>query len=190
MVVQASAAEAVLGNDPARARRAIQDVQRTGRDALEETRGLLHLLRHEDQDDLPAAATPQPGLRDLTALPDRFPGMDLDLDLDVDVDPGLADRLPNGAEVSVYRVVQEAVTNVVKHSASAAARVRVHGDDEEVVVEVHDPGPALQQPQLPGGHGLVGMGERVALYGGRLQAGSRDDGGFRVVAWFPVRGSS
>jgi signal transduction histidine kinase len=178
MVVQAAAAEQVLDADADRARRALLAVQHTGRTALEETRTLLDLLR--EGEDSPA---PQPGLRDLADLAVRFP----DLEVDIDVEDDLAGDLPAGAEVSVYRVVQEALTNVLKHSKGRRATVQLRRTPDGVVVRVDDGGPRRHGRTLPGGHGLVGMSERVALYGGRLSAGADDNGGFQVTATFPVR---
>jgi signal transduction histidine kinase len=178
MVVQAAAAEQVLDADAGRARRALQAVQHTGRTALEETRTLLDLLR-EGED----ASSPQPGLRDLADLAVRFP----ELDISVRMDDDLAGDLPAGAEVSIYRVVQEALTNVLKHSTNRRATVQLLRTPDGVVVQVDDGGPPRIESTLPGGHGLVGMKERVALYGGRLSAGAVDDGGFRVTASFPGR---
>lgn len=178
MVVQAAAAEQVLDTDVGRARRALLAVQHTGRTALEETRTLLDLLR--EGDDAPA---PQPGLRDLADLAERFP----ELDISIRIEEDLADDLPAGAEVSVYRVVQEALTNVLKHSVARRATVQLRRTADGVVVQVDDDGPPRTGSALPGGHGLVGMQERVALYGGRLFAGAEDDGGFRVTASFPER---
>ena len=178
MVVQAAAAEQVLDTDADRARRALQAVQHTGRTALEETRTLLDLLR-EGED----SPSPQPGLRDLAELTERFPELAISLRMDDD----LARDLPAGAEVSVYRVVQEALTNVLKHSRGRRATVQLRRTTDGVVVQVDDSGPSRTDSALPGGHGLVGMAERVALYGGRLSAGAGDDGGFRVTASFPGR---
>lgn len=178
MVVQAAAAEQVLDTDAGRARRALLAVQHTGRTALEETRTLLNLLREGDD-----APSPQPGLRDLADLAVRFP----ELDISVHMDDDLARELPAGAEVSVYRVVQEALTNVLKHSRGRRATVQLRRTADGVVVEVDDRGPRRADDALPGGHGLLGMAERVALYGGRLSAGADDNGGFRVTASFPGR---
>ena len=180
MVVQAAAAEQVLDGDAVRARRALQAVQQTGRTALEETRTLLDLLR--DREDPPA---PQPGLRDLAELTTRFPELEISLRMEDD----LAGDLPAGAEVSVYRVVQEALTNVLKHSKGRRATVQLRRTAEGVVVEVDDSGPRRTDTALPGGHGLIGMAERVSLYGGELKAGTDGDAGFRVTATFPGRSS-
>lgn len=180
MVVQAGAAEQVLDSDRERARRAVQTVQSTGREALDETRRLLDLLRDGQETDV---VLPQPGLRELGQLDARFP----DLDIAVHIDDDLSRELPAGAEVSVYRVVLEALTNVLKHSGSRCAVVELRRTDEGVLVHVEDGGPPSGAAALPGGHGLVGMAERVALYGGQLTAGPSGHGGFRVTANFPHR---
>ena len=178
MVVQAAAAEQVLDTDAGRARRALLAVQHTGRTALEETRTLLDLLREGEE-----PPSPQPGLRDLADLAVRFP----ELDIDICMDDDLAEDLPAGAEVSVYHVVQEALTNVLKHSVARRATVQLRRTAGGVVVEVDDNGPPRTDSALPGGHGLLGMAERVALYGGQLRAGAGADGRFRVTASFPGR---
>jgi signal transduction histidine kinase len=175
MVVQASAAEQLLGPDPVRARTAMQAVQRAGRDALDETARLLDLLRQG-----PSDSVPQPGLADLPGLAARLPSLELALS----VAEGLP-SLPPGGEVNVYRVVQEALANVVKHSAASRATVSVGARDGELVVEVHDAGPARRGSGLAGGYGVLGMRERVNIYGGRLCAGPDGDGGWRVRAQFP-----
>lgn len=161
MVVQAAAAEQVLDLDPGRARRALQEVQQAGRDALLETARLLDLLREEPDD-----AAPQPGLAELEALVRETPGLQVDLDVQPSLPP-----LPPGADVSVCRIVQEALTNVLKHSASRRPRVQVAADGGCLVVRVEDPGPAQHHGRLPGGHGLVGMRERAEMYGGTFKAG-------------------
>lgn len=161
MVVQASAAEQLLDSDASRARVALGEVQRAGRDALAETARLLDLLREG-----PGDATPQPGLADLGALVRGVHGLDVRLD----VQPQLP-AVPPGAEVSACRIVQEALTNVLKHSASRRPRVQVAADGPCLVLRIEDPGPARTGEVLPGGHGLLGMRERVEMYGGSLTAG-------------------
>lgn len=175
MVVQAAAAEQVLDRDPPRARKALDEVQRAGRDALSETARLLDLLR-EGPDD----AAPQPGLTDLRSLVRAIPGLDVHLHVDEELP-----RLPPGAEVSLCRIVQEALTNVLKHSANRSPQVSVAADGPQVVVRVVDAGPVHEREPLPGGHGLVGMRERVEVYGGTLRAGPIGSG-WTVEARIPV----
>jgi signal transduction histidine kinase len=177
MVVQASAAEQVLDSDQEKARTAVREVQRAGRDALAETARLLDLLR-EGPDD----AAPQPGLADLPGIVRSAAGLDVDLHVD---DP--LPRMPAGAEVSVCRIVQESLTNVLKHSDGRRPRVTICADGADVVVRVEDPGPAQHHGTLPGGHGLVGMRERVEMYGGWLSAGPANGQGWLVEARIPAK---
>jgi signal transduction histidine kinase len=176
MVVQASAAEQVLRTDPDRAEQAVLAVQQAGRDALSETARLLDLLR-----DGPPDSAPQPGLAALEQLVDSVPGLDVDLQVE-----SALPALPPGAEVSVCRIVQESLTNVLKHSSSTRAAVRVVGGDAGVTVRVEDPGPPRRSEPLPGGHGLLGMRERVEMYGGALEAGPVHGRGWVVAASFPA----
>ncbi|MCU1589800.1 MAG: putative two-component system sensor kinase [Frankiales bacterium] len=176
MVVQAAAAEQVVRSDPERAVASTRAVQQVGRDALGEVARLLDLLR-----DGPDESSPQPGLADLSDLARDVPLLELAVSVADELPP-----LPPGAEVSVYRVVEEALANVVKHSTAAAASIRVAGDDGRVVVEVCDEGPARRGTALPGGHGVLGMEERVHMYGGRLSVGPDGRGGWQVRAVFPT----
>ncbi|MDT7546762.1 MAG: hypothetical protein QOE99_2872 [Actinomycetota bacterium] len=176
MVVQANAAEQVLRSEPDRAQAAIEAVQRAGRDALSETARLLDLLREG-----PDEAQPQPGLSQLESIVRGAPGLAVDLEVGDALPP-----LPPGAEVSLCRIVQESLTNVLKHSMSGRVRVRVAGEAAAIVVSVEDPGPARRSDALPGGHGLVGMRERVEMYGGELRAGPDRGHGWRVEAIIPA----
>ncbi|MDT7571407.1 MAG: hypothetical protein QOE05_1581 [Actinomycetota bacterium] len=176
MVVQANAAEQVLRTDPDRAAAAIAEVQQAGRAALSETARLLDLLR----DGLEESSAPQPGLVDLPSVVDAVPGLDVDLQVDAELPP-----LPPGAEVSLCRIVQESLTNVLKHSGSRSAAVRVIAADDAIVTTVEDPGPPRRADPLPGGHGLLGMRERVEMYGGSLRAGAVEGGRWVVEARIP-----
>lgn len=183
MVVQAGGAEQVLATDPARAVEAMRAVQTTGRQTIGELGSLLGVLR--DQVDEPRLA-PQPTLADLPSLLDEATANGLHVDLRVE---GTATPLQPGVELAVYRIVQEALTNTRKHGgASADASVLLRYEDGSVVAEVIDTGlPPVNG--YGGGHGLVGMRERVALYGGTLRARARDGGqGFVVTARIPLRG--
>jgi signal transduction histidine kinase len=183
MVVQAGAAEQIVGRDPDRARTAMQAVQTTGREALGEMARLLGILR---EDGAEIGLTPAPGLADLATLVDgaRRSGMDVHFQLD-----GYPRQLPPGPELSVYRIVQEALTNIRKHAGRSRAAVRVTCSDTAIVAEVNDDGPRepLAEAAVPGtGQGLIGMRERVALYGGTLIAGPSAAGGFQVRASIPI----
>jgi signal transduction histidine kinase len=177
MVVQANAAEQVLHTDPDRAGVAIAEVQRAGRSALSETARLLDLLREGAED----GSAPQPGLADLRALISAVPGLEVELQVDDELPP-----LPPGAEVSLCRIVQESLTNVLKHSGSRRAAVRIVGADNAIITVVEDPGPPRRTDALPGGHGLIGMRERVEMYGGSLHAGTATGGRWVVEARIPA----
>ena len=180
MVVQAGAAEEVLRSDPPRAVQPIREIQATGRRALAEMGSLLGVLRAGHDEVIDRA--PQPGLGDLEALVNeaRAAGLPVELEVDASLAP-----LQSGVELSVYRIVQEALTNARRHAGDARARVSVGSRDDQLVVEVVDDGPGV--PATGGsGLGLVGMRERVGVFGGSLEAGPRPAGGFRVRAAFPL----
>jgi signal transduction histidine kinase len=180
MVVQAGAAEQVLDDDPEFARAALGRIRATGREALGEMRRVLEVLR--DQADA-GALTPQPGLAGVAELVDHAVADGLRADLVVE---GAPRPLPPGLDLAAYRIVQEALTNVRRHAEAAAATVYLRYGAQDVEVEVVDDGRGvpLAVPPEPG-HGLLGMRERVALYGGRLEAGAGDVG-FRVRAVLPL----
>jgi signal transduction histidine kinase len=182
IAVRATVAGRLADEDPAHAKAALSTIEQTSRAAMTEIRRVLGVLRPAD-DDGDAAREPLPGCADLPALVDRLRGPDLEVDLDVSGAAGL----PPGVDLAVFRVVQEALTNVVKHADAARCRITVRGRTEVVRVEVVDDGPTRPVPRRPGGgHGLIGMRERVGAHGGSLTAGPRDGGGFRVVADIPV----
>jgi signal transduction histidine kinase len=181
MVVQASAASEVLKHDPARAARPLAAVEATGRQALLEMGRLVGLLR---EDDLPGLE-PQPGLEHLEALANQMTEAGLPVDLRIDGSPR---ALSPGVELSVYRIAQEALTNALKHAGPARARVTLSFDGDALVVEVLDDGVGAAEPLRASGHGLIGMRERVDLFGGTLEAGPHSQGGFAVRAYMPLRG--
>lgn len=180
MVVQADAAEEVLGRDPARAAAPLQSIQRTGREALTDLRRLLGVMQSAPDSGL----APQPGLDDLNALLARVRLTGLGVELEVQ---GEGVRLAPGVDLAAYRIVQESLTNVINHADASRAVVAVVYRASSVDLEVRDDGRAVTERRPPpGGHGLVGMAERVALYGGELQAGPDPGGGFRVRARLPL----
>jgi signal transduction histidine kinase len=180
IAVQAGAGAHVIDNDPAEAKRALQNISATSRSTLTEIRRLLGVLREEG--DQSAAYTPAPGLDDLGRLADDITQAGVPVDLHVE---GERSDVPHGVELTAYRIVQEALTNVLKHAGPATARVMVACEPGVVCVEVVDDGRGVDGRSDGTGHGLLGMRERVAVYGGTLEAGIRSSGGFRVVARLP-----
>lgn len=187
MVIQASAARRIAGHDPTAAREAAALISRTGREALSELRYVFGPVRKEDGDALGATS---PGLANLGQLISRAHRAGVPVELRVEGQPF---ELSPGADMAAYRVVQEALTNVLKHAHGSRATVIVRYGTHDVEVEVDDDGrpPAggNGRAEAGGGHGLIGMRERVALYGGRLEVGERREGGFTVHAWLPVGGA-
>jgi len=180
MVVQAEAAEAMLDGDPDRARRPLAAVQQTGRDALGELRRMLGVLR-EMADESPDLA-PQPGLSGIDELVEHVRQAGLPVSVRVEGDPR---PLPPGIDLSAYRIVQEGLTNALKHAGPASAEVVLRYGAREIELEVRDDGRGGGSGN-GGGHGLLGMRERVALYGGDLSAGPRPEGGFALTARLPL----
>jgi signal transduction histidine kinase len=182
MVVQAGGARRILDRDPARAVAAAELIERTGRAALAEMRALLGVLHSEEHPDY----APQPSLLELEALVERARGAGVPVELVVD---GERRALPTGLDLAAYRVVQEALTNVVKHAGGAPTEVSVHYRADAVEVRIADRGNGSLDARLGStGHGLVGMRERVRMYGGELHAGRRRGGGFEVRVRLPLEG--
>jgi signal transduction histidine kinase len=181
MTVQAGAAKTIAADDPEGASRAMQAVEQAGRQALDELRHLLGVLRPEADGE---ALGPQPGLAEVPRLVDQFRAAGLEVSLTMD---GARTDLPARVDLSAYRIVQEALTNALKHAGPGArAQVRLRTDSRAVDIEVLDDGRGASI--LTGsGHGIVGMRERALLLGGRLEASPRSDGGFHVVAHLPLR---
>ena len=181
MVVQAGAGERVLNDDPERAREAFRSIRETGSEALEEMRRLLGLLRQKDD---ALSLAPQPSIARLGVLVEEVRAAGLPTELKVEGEPK---TLAPGIELSAYRIVQEALTNIRKHAGAASASIRVRYAEHEVVLEVDDNGNGNLATNGGGrGHGLIGMRERAALYGGTLEAGPRPDGGFHIRATLPL----
>jgi signal transduction histidine kinase len=177
MVVQAGAAEQVVDDDPAFARTALASIRSTGADALGEMRRVVAMLR----DDSEGPLRPQPGLDGLSALAEDARQGGLDVSVSVDGKPQV---LPAGLELAAFRIVQEALTNVRRHSGAGAATVSIDYTDDAVVVQVSDDGSGGTDSTE--GHGLIGMRERAALYGGRLETTTSAGQGFIVRAELPV----
>ena len=186
MVVQADGASYALGTDPARAREALAAISATGRQALAEMRRLLGVLRREE-DGAGSERAPQPGIGELGELLDQARGAGLPVSFTVEGD---AQPLPGGVALAAYRIVQESLTNTRKHAGPVtSASVLLRYSPDAVLLTVSDDGTGdLGGTVQPGalGHGLTGMRERVAVYGGSVTAGPRAGGGFEVVATLPL----
>jgi signal transduction histidine kinase len=180
MVVQAGAAEQVVEDDPAFARTALASIRSTGADALGEMRRVVAMLRDEGE----GLLRPQPGLDGLAVLADDARAAGLDVSVSVDGKPHL---LPAGLELAAFRIVQEALTNVRRHAGASAATVTIDYTEAAVVVQVRDDGSGGHG--FTEGHGLIGMRERAALYGGRLETVPSAGQGFTVRAELPVASS-
>jgi signal transduction histidine kinase len=180
IVLQAGAERRVLDGANASTREVLETVERAGRSALTEMRRLLGMLRGDANEPL----TPQPGLTDVPVLVSQLREAGLPVELHVE---GERRELPIGIELSAYRIVQEALTNALKHAGEASASVNIRYGSDSLELEIADDGTGASTPVSSGGHGLVGMRERVALYGGRLDAGRRPSGGFVVRVLLPIR---
>jgi signal transduction histidine kinase len=182
MTVQASAVRRLLRDDQVREREALLVVEQTGREALAEMRRLVGVLRRPEE--APALA-PQPGLEHVAKLVEQAREAGLLTDLRVEGD---AVELPPGIDLTAYRLVQEGLTNALRHARATRAEVLVRYDNGQVELVVRDDGRGGVSG-TGGGHGLVGMRERVAICGGELHAGPRPDGGYELRASLPVTGS-
>jgi signal transduction histidine kinase len=182
MTVQASAVRRLLRPEQEREREALLSVEETGRQALAEMRRLLGIMRPDAE---PAARAPQPGLRTLPTLVEQVRQSGLPVELTIEGEPV---SLPAGVDLSAYRIVQEALTNTLRHAGEAHAWVAVRYGGEDVEIEVANDGRSDNGDGS--GHGLVGMRERVALCGGELTAGPREGGGYRIAARLPVAGAA
>jgi signal transduction histidine kinase len=199
MVVQAGAARRVLDSSPGDAREALLAVEASGRTAMTELRHLLGLLAPRadepgaDPGAVAEAATlsPQPGIGQIRSLVDRVRAAGLPVELSV---TGSRDLSP-GLDLAAYRVVQEGLTNVLKHAGQARTIIRVEYRPHDLLITVSDDGPPIDapapdlargEPSGSGGRGLIGLRERIAVYGGELDAGPRPGGGWRLVARIPL----
>jgi signal transduction histidine kinase len=180
IAVQSGVAAHVLDTNPAQAKAALEAIRETSKDALDELRAMLGVLRATGDPDAPLA--PVPGLARLGEL--TAPLSDAGYDVTADVAPDLAD-VPAVVEFSAYRLVQEALTNVVRHAGICRVWIRIAREADALLVTVEDDGRTPPPAETTGGHGLAGMRERVAALGGTFEAGPRDAGGFRVAARLP-----
>ncbi|MED7953169.1 sensor histidine kinase [Streptomyces sp. BE303] len=189
MIVQADGAAYVLENSPQQAREALGTIASTGRQALVEMRRLLGVLRTSDTN--AEEYVPQPGVEELPDLLDQCRTAGLQVDFATSGSPR---ELPRGVELTVYRIVQEALTNVRKHGGpDVHARVAVDFGERELAVLIEDDGRGSTDEQLASGgtdgqgHGLIGMRERVGMVSGSLDVGPRPGGGFRIRAVLPLK---
>ena len=186
MGVLATGARRALRSDPDAADEALRTIEETGRASLREMRRMLDVLRSDDEPG-PAEPPPEPGVAGPEHLVEQVQDAGLPVEFTV---LGRAVPLEPGVDLTVFRIVQEALTNVLKHASAERAEVGLEFLANAVRVTVDDDGhgPTPDRPAAAG-HGLVGMRERVALYGGVLQTGARGGGGFRVVAQIPMEGN-
>jgi len=178
MVVQAGAASELLDQDPVRARRSLEAVQQTGRLAVDELARMLGLLRAQDE-----TASPLPSLSRLSELVSDIRGAGAEVSLRSDGD---LDDLPAALDATAYRILQEALTNVVKHAPGATAHLRLLRCADHLEIEVRNSAVSGKPRQGGTGNGLLGIGERVAVFGGHLESGPTADGGYRLNVWLPV----
>jgi signal transduction histidine kinase len=179
MVVQAGAERRVLGTPSSATKEVLETIEQIGRGALTEMRRLVGMLRADSPDML----APQPRLADLPTLMMQVRDAGLPVDFHVD---GESRQLPVGIELSAYRIVQEALTNALKHAGQAQAAVHVRYGPDSLELEITDDGGGTLAQVPGGGQGLVGMRERVSLYGGKFDAGARPGGGFAVRVLLPL----
>lgn len=179
MVVQASAERRVLPRDAESTRSVFLSIEQAGREALAELRRLLGIIRKEEG---PAPLTPQPGLSQIDALVGSARTAGLKVDVETE---GTKRTIPSSIDLSAYRIIQEALTNVIKHAHASRVDIRICYLDHDMELEVSDDGDGPKNGPASG-FGLVGIRERVSLYGGSLEVGSSATGGFRLVTRLPA----
>ena len=194
IAVQAGVANYVVTRQPEEAARALSSIEKISRSALREMRALLGVLRNEETAAEPGAAgnrdvgrlVPAPGLADLDRLVDQTAEAGVRVDVDV---RGEHPPLPAGLDLAAYRVIQEAITNVIKHAATDSCQVVVAYQEDALTLEITDNGRGCGGNGHGGpsaGHGIAGMRERAGMYGGELRAAPLPGSGFQVTAWFPL----
>jgi len=187
VIAQADGGRYAAAQDPQAAVRSLTTIAETGRAALADMRKILGVLRAPGTDEQPQDTAPQPISEDLETLVDHVRDSGLEVSL---IRVGDQRPLPPGLSLTLYRICQEALTNVLKHAGpSATATVLLQWSQQRIVLQVDDTGRGAAAAQDGGGHGLVGMQERVNLFGGTLEAGAKTGGGFRVRAEIPLPGT-
>lgn len=181
MLIGVRGARDVLETEPRVAAETLERVETSAEQSLAELRRILVLLRGRD----PAETRPQPSLADLDELVAGYRAAGLPVRLEI---AGERLGLPSGVELSAYRIIEEALTNALKHAGATTVTVELGYGGADLEVRVHDDGTGTGEPPGPGGHGLVGMRERAAVLGGELEAGPAPGGGFRVAARLPIGG--
>ncbi|MFB9629252.1 sensor histidine kinase [Nonomuraea helvata] len=181
MVVQAEAGPVVVRNDPARAEAAFDAIAAAGRDAMDQLRRLLNVLKKEE-----GPRAPQPTIAAVAGLVEQVRAAGLDVAYSTSGEPG---PLPPDAEVAAYRIAQEALTNIVKHAGATRADIRLAWQDDTLMIDIADDGGGSASSLPSGGNGLIGIRERAAACGGTADIGRRTDGpGFRVLVRLPLTG--
>jgi signal transduction histidine kinase len=178
IAVQAGVGAHVIDTDPVEAKKSLDAISHTSRSTLAEIRRMLGVLRDESG----ASYEPAPGLAELDRLVRDVGNAGLEVDVRTE---GTGADLPPGVDFTAYRIVQEALTNVLKHAGPAKATVIVDREESALRLEIVDDGRGVNGRSASGGHGLMGMRERVGVYGGSFEAGPRTGGGFRVAVRLP-----
>ena len=184
MIVQAGAERRAIAEDNPDTAEVLETIEETGRAAMAEMRRLLGMLRRSDDE---LALAPQPTLARISELVEQVRSAGMPVELAIEGEPR---ELPAGVDLSAYRIVQEALTNALKHAGPASARVTVRYGRDDLDIEIVDDGTAASTREANGGgHGLIGMRERALLFGGDLDAGRAAGGGYTVRARLPLRGA-
>jgi signal transduction histidine kinase len=183
MVLQVGAVRHRMPESDAESREALKNVEQAGRSALTEMRRLLNAMRHDDE---ALELLPQPGLQDVETLVAHVRAAGLPVRLEVHGEPV---PLPPGLDLSAYRIVQEGLTNSLKHSGASQAEVDVRYGPTDLELEVRDDGTGAVSTDEGLGHGLVGVRERVKIYGGEMSAGASRSGGYVLRARIPLDGA-
>jgi signal transduction histidine kinase len=184
MGIQAGAARKVLSKQPDKAKEALSEIETSSRQAINELHRLLGFLRPKDQVE---GVLPQPSLKQLDVLVKEMQNSGLPVEVKI---VGKEQFIPESVDLSAYRIVQEALTNVLKHAGQAKAIVTLKYSIDMIELDISDNGKGkiTSNEKQPGGRGIIGMKERISLHGGELETGNMPDGGFYVKAKLPFNG--